>query len=70
MAIVKIQYPGKEEKLPENIVTLDAKEKRRLQGAAEAIATLFNWDETVEGEDFWNSVHERLMQIAENGELK
>jgi hypothetical protein len=70
MAIVKIQYPVEEDLAPENVVPLDAKEKRRLVKAAEDLAALFEWDQTVEGEDFWASVYERLHQIAENGELK
>ena len=70
MAIVNIKFPGVEEKTPENVVKLDAKEKRRLVKAAEDIASLFYWAGTAEGYAFWSTLYERLVQIAENGELK
>lgn len=36
--------------------------------AADKIMEAFCWSESPEGDEFWNSVHDRLRQISETGD--
>lgn len=45
-------------------------QKARAQDAANALVEGFDWTETAEGNEFWDGVYERLIQIAEDGVLK
>lgn len=38
--------------------------------AAEVLSCAFVWSETKEGQQFWNKVHQRLKQIAKDGDLQ
>jgi hypothetical protein len=44
-------------------------QQKQAKNAAEALASGFNWRDTVEGLDFWESVWQRLMQISKDGIL-
>ena len=70
MAIVKIAMTPEEPPAPVKVILVDKAKKARLLKAADTIAKDFEWKDTVEGIEFWDSIFSRLRQIAENGELK
>ena len=41
--------------------------KQRARTLAGGLFYAFNWNDTKEGYDYWNSVHDRLIRIAEAG---
>jgi hypothetical protein len=54
------------------VISNDATDASRKQAkaAAHALSQAFVWDDTAEGVDFWVAVNKRLLQIAEDGQLK
>lgn len=41
--------------------------RKDLSKIATSLIVTFSWKETPEGHDFWDSVYERLTQMAERG---
>lgn len=58
---VKIKMPGSPTRTEEYV------DKEEAHKAADAVASMCAWSETPEGEDFWDSVHDRLREMAERG---
>lgn len=50
--------------------TASAEERRKTKEAADALDNSFQWDDTAEGEDFWQAVYDRLEAIANGESLK
>lgn len=46
---------------------LREEERTRARNAGQLIFDAFDWSETPEGFEFWNSVAQRLFQIAKTG---
>lgn len=66
MAIVKIVPPNP--RAPSVMTPSDLRPNAKK--AAEALGMAFDWEESTEGAKFWQSVYDRLNQIAQDGELR
>lgn len=54
----------------EGVYEEDKEDRAKALRAAHLIGGSFIWEDTVEGPVFWQSVYDRLEQIAKNGRLK
>lgn len=68
--IPKIVTPDNATKPTKEFSKADASERAAAGRAAQALLDAFVWDDTAEGSGFWDSVNDRLAQIASDGVLK
>lgn len=66
--IKAIRFPV--EPRSEAVYEENKEDRAKAREAAELIGQSFVWGFSVEGDEFWSSVFDRLCQIADNGRIK